>query len=410
MKIALTIPTGRPIVKKVVKAFIENAIQHKYNPKDFSIYLSIDTEYQNTKLADFKLDPGIEKKVKKVRYISNKERKILGKEIKKATNIKQETIKTLFVGRGYSKQRNAALFLAIKDGNEIAICLDDDEAPFIPIKKNNDTIYWKSLDFFTPHIKELKNGADITRGPYMGYQSPIPSDFDKDIPEEIREKLGEALKWGSDVITNYSFFNLINQIKYLSEETIKGSQEAKVVEEGENGKHVYAGNMGINLNSIKEGRIPIFYTPPDARGEDTIFGLQLQKALVKEVKSYIFHDPFQIYPEIFEGKFPEILKRIPITKNSKERFSAALIGWLKYAPILIELTSKTDEEKTKKIQEMLNKIEEPTRELSEILNLPELRDCKNILKKYYKEVKNHSSNLAIVQEEWKNKIIPLLKN
>ena len=77
MKIALTIPTGRPRVKKVMKAFIDNAIIHGYNPKDFSIYLSIDTEFENTKLKDFKLDPLTEKKVKKVCYISNKKRRFI---------------------------------------------------------------------------------------------------------------------------------------------------------------------------------------------------------------------------------------------------------------------------------------------------------------------------------------------
>ncbi|MFH1327009.1 MAG: hypothetical protein ABIH59_02690 [archaeon] len=409
MKIALTIPTGRPRVKKVVKAFIENAILHGYNPKDFSVYLSIDTEFENAKLSDFKLDPRVEKKVNKVVYISNKKRTIIGKEIINKTEVNSEVAENLFVGRGYSKQRNAALYLAIKDKNDFAICIDDDEAPFIPIKKENDQIYWKNLDFFTPHIKELTSGTDITRGPYMGYQSPIPSDFEKDIPEEIRKKLGEALKWGSDVITQYSFFNLFSQIKYLSEESLNNT-EAMIVEEGENGKHIYAGNMGLNLNSVGQRKIPIFYTPPKARGEDTIFALQLNKVLVKEVKSYIFHDPFNIYPEIFEGKFPEILKRIPITKDTKERFVSALIGWIKYAPILIELTSSNTKEKHTKIKEMLDKIEEPTHELANLLNIPELKECKGILKKYHEEVEDHHNELIIVQKEWQNKIIPSLMN
>ena len=409
MKIAITIPTGRPGVTNVVKAFMENAIKHGYNPKDFSIYLSIDTEYQKTKLSDFKLDPRIVKKVRKVTYISNKKRSLIGQEILKASNASPEIIENLFVGRGYSKQRNSALYLAIKDGNDIAICVDDDEAPFIPIKKENGEIYWKNLDFFTPHIKELTSGTDITRGPYMGYQSPIPSDFDKDIPEEIKEKLGEALKWGSEIITKYSFLNLLNQIKYLSEKELE-NKDATIVESGENGKQILTGNIGINLHSVKSGKTPVFYTPPEARGEDAIFALQLQDVVVKEVKAYIFHDPFQIYPEIFEGKFPEILKGIPVTKESKERFSSALTGWLKYAPILIELTSKNKEEKERKMNEMLDKIEEPTQELAELLNLPELKECKSILKKYYKEASNHHNNLRVVQKEWRNKIVPSLVN
>jgi hypothetical protein len=405
MKIALTIPTGRPIIKKVVKAFIENAISHGYNPKDISVYLSIDKEYENTKLSEFKLDPRIEKKVKKVIYISERKRQKIAERIKEKCNANPKIVEALFMGRGYSKQRNAALFLALIDKNDFAICFDDDETPFIPIKKEKGNIYWKNLDFFTPHIKELSSGTDITIGPIIGYRSPVPSDFDKDIPEEIKTKLGEALKWGSDVVTKYYFLNLISQIKYLEEKTLENT-DSILVEQEENGKRIWAGNMAINLNSVRKGRIPIFFTPPEARGEDSIFSLQLQNVTVKEVRSYIFHDPFQMYPEIFNGKFPEILKSIPITKQSKQRFASALIGWLKYAPILIELTSKTNKEKQEKVEKMLNNIEEPTQELAELLNLPELRGCKSILKKYYKEVQNHHNHLLVIQNEWKNKIIP----
>ena len=53
MKIAVTIPTGRPRVKRVVEAFIKNALEYGYNLKDFSVYLSIDTKFGNTKEENF---------------------------------------------------------------------------------------------------------------------------------------------------------------------------------------------------------------------------------------------------------------------------------------------------------------------------------------------------------------------
>lgn len=407
MNVAITIPTGRPNVKQVVKAFIENAEMHGYDTKDFSVYLSIDTEFKKTKVSDFKLDPQTASKVKVVRYISNKKRTQIGKQIAASSGASYEVVEKLFIGRGYSKQRNVALIMAIHDGNDFAICLDDDEAPFIPVQKKNGEIYWENLDFFTPHLKELSSGTDITRGPYMGYQSPIPSDFDKDIPKEIRIKLGEALRFGSDVIKKYTFFDLINQIKYLPESTLK-KKKSIIVREGPNGKHIYAGNMGINLNSVRAGRIPIFYTPPAARGEDTIFALQLSKVVVKEVRSYIFHDPFQMYPEIFSGEFPERLARIPINQQSKERFANALIGWIKYAPLLIEMTSTDVDKKSRKINNMLEKIEEPTRELSTLMDLPGLVNCKSILMDYQNEVKLHKDELVYAQAEWKDKIIPIV--
>lgn len=408
MKIALTIPTGRPRVRQVVKSFIENAILHGYNPKDFSIYLSIDTSYQNTKECEFRLNPTIERKVCRVHYIGETRRHELGEEIAKRCSAYNQTIYNLFSGNGYARQRNSALFLAIQDKNDIAICIDDDEAPFVPIKQKNGQIIWKELDFFGPHIKELSSGTDVTRGPYLGYLSPIPSDFERDIPEEIRKKLGEALQYGSDVITSHSFFDLMNKIRYLPEEELTNPSRPFIVEEDKNGKHVYAGNMGINLNSVRQGRIPIFFTPPNARGEDTIFALQLKETIVREVNSFIFHDPFDLYPEIFKRNFPKSLKNIPVTEHSKKRFASTLMGWAKYAPIFIELTSKDSDDKREKIEGMLAKIEEPTKELANLLNLPELRKCKDILADYYQSVQDHCAQLTAAQTIWRTEIVPSL--
>lgn len=405
-KIALTIPTGRPRVKAVVEAFIENAKKHNYNPKDFSIYLSIDTEFQDSDVEDFHLDSAVEFAVKKVEYITKQDRSKIADELTKYSPERKEIINHLFRGNGYSKQRNAALILAMKDGNDIAICIDDDESPYIPIKKKNGSVFWRDFDFFGPHIKELTTGTDITRGPYMGYQSPIPSDFEKDVPEEIRIKLGEALQLGSDVITRYSFFNLMNQIKYLTEEDLETEKKSFIVESGIHGKHIYAGNMGINLHSVRQGRIPIFFTPPNARGEDTIFALQLEHLIVKEVPSYIFHDPFEMYPEIFQNKFPDYLRAIPVTSATKARFTNALIGWLKYAPILITMTSKTSEEGKERMETMLKKIKEPTVQLAQIFNTEDLNTCFTVLEEYANKSIEHYQYLLEAQSTWRDSVIP----
>lgn len=406
-KIAITIPTGRPRVKKVVKAFLDNALLYGYDLKDFSIYLSIDTLYQNTFVEDFYLDEEISSKVGKIVYITEDKRKQIGDFVNSELDVSFSVVEKIFVGNGYSKQRNSALILAISDHNDIAICLDDDEAPFVPVIKRNGDIEWANLDFFGPHIKELSSGTDITRGPYLGYKSPVPSDFEKDIPEEIRKSLGEALQYGNDVITKNSFFNLMNQIKCLSEEEVE-SGKAFVVKHGKHGKHIYAGNMGINLHSVREGKIPIFFTPDNARGEDTIFALQLKKVNVKEVPSYIFHDPFNMYSKIFEGEFPESLRAVPVNKETKERFVAALNGWLKYAPILIVLTSKNEMEKTERIREMILRIPYPTQELAQILDCPELNRSFMVLKESYKKVDKDCDNLSQIQSEWKKKMVPHL--
>ena len=400
-KIALTIPTGRTRSKESVQSFLKNAESFGYDLKNISIYLSIDTDYQSTSISDFKLPSGIEEKVSKVEYISKKERDLIGREIANNFENNQGLIYNSFAGRGYSNQRNSALLRALQDNNDFSICFDDDESPIIPVKKEDGTVYWKEMDFFTPHLKALSSGTDVTRGPYMGYISPIPSDFERDIPEVIRRKLGEALQLGNDVITGYSFFNLMNKIKHLPEREIETPSRPFVVENGRNGKHIYAGNMGINLQSLREGRIPLFYTPVGARGEDTIFALQLKNTEVKEVDSYIFHDPFNMYPGIFQGEFPENLKNIPVTSSTKERFANALEGWLKYAPILINMTSKDEEEIAFRTNEMLEKIQEPTVQLAELFDSPRFAQSKEVLQNYFNTVEEDFSNLNSVQLMWR---------
>lgn len=406
MKIALTIPTGRPRVKQVINAFVDNATFHGYNPKDFSVYLSIDTYFNKKRTRDFQLGKRLESNLGNVQYISPIDRRILAKEIIEQTQADPLIVNDLFSGRGYSRQRNSALLYALKEGNDLAICIDDDEAPFVPVQKEDKTLEWQNLDFFGPHIMMLCTEADITRGPYMGYLSPIPSDFARDIPGNIRRQLGEALQPGSDVINRDSFFNLMNKIRYLSESELNDPSRPLDAEETKFGKHIYSGNMGINLNSVREGKVPIFYTPPNARGEDTIFALQLSHLNVVEVPSYIFHDPFNLYPGVLNKEFPEKLKNIPVNEQTKNRFADALIGWLKYAPILINMTSKDSQEREERINEMLEKIEEPTKKLADLLDCKRLSECKNILQEYSKNVIYHYDSLIRSQQVWKEVILP----
>jgi len=405
-KIALTIPTGRPNVKKVVRAFLNNAKIHGYDLKNFSVYLAIDLEYEKTLAGDFRLPLDIEESLGNVVYIFEEDRNRIARSISSKFGLDLGFANRLFAGRGYSQQRNSVLLWALKEGNDFAICVDDDESPFVPVKSDDGDIEWKNLDFFTPHLEAMIGGADVTRGPYLGYISPIPSDFEKDIPEEIRRKLGEALKFGSEIIAGDSFLNLMNKIRYLPQGEIDNPTRPFNVESGENGKPILSGNMGINLKSLKDGKVPLFYNPPKARGEDAIFALQLGNAKVVEVDSYIFHDPFGMYPGVFNGRFPKRLRNIPVTLQARVRFSDALTGWLKYAPVLINMTSSDSYEKKQRIGEMLSKIGAPTKELAVILDCPDMNNCRDVLFQYSRDVEVHLSDLAKAQKMWRESIIP----
>ncbi len=406
MKISLTIPTGRPRVKHVTRAFVENAIQHGHDPGNISVYLSIDTTYKRTRVSDFYLHPDLESILAKVEYISPKDRKNLGDNLVSEFGLDPFLAKSLFSGRGYSRQRNSALLSALRDGNDVAICFDDDEAPYIPVEQPNGKVEWYNLDFFGPHLMMLQSGADITRGPCFGYVSPIPSGIEKNVPERIRRRLGEVLTLGNEVIDEDSFLHLIEKVGYLPVSELNNPTRPFTAEQTPFGKTIYSGNMAINLNSVRNGRIPLFYTPPNARGEDTIFSLQLSDANVVEVPSYIFHDPFVLYPQVLKGNFPSKLRTIPVTRKSIERFADAVIGWLKYAPILIYMSSTDEKEKESRIKEMIDKIEAPTNKLADLLRCPRLRECKDVLEEYQDNVISHYDTLIRAQRAWQRIIIP----
>lgn len=409
--IALAIPTGRPKVKEVVESFVNNMYSHGHDISNVSVYLSIDLTYKNTKLEDFELPKSLENRINNVTYIDQNERESLANRLIDDADLSIDSAITLFSGNGYSKQRNSALVQAILDKCDYAICFDDDEAPIVPMKTRAKKLEWVNMDFFGPHLDALISGSDITRGPILGYRSPIPSDFVKNVPKNIRIKLGEALSHGSDVISRETFFELMNDIKYLLPIDLSGLNGRPFeVPVGKNGKHIYAGNMGINLNTIAKTDFPIFYTPPGARGEDTIFALNIPNLKVTEVNSFIFHDPFNMYPDIYKGKYPSELMPVPIDSNTIKRFSSALIGWLKYAPILIKMTSDYDANFESRMKKMISTIKDPTDKLYDLFRVKDFKECPITLQRYRDDVHAHHRQYTTVQSEWRTKIVPYLFN
>ncbi|MAH06913.1 hypothetical protein CMI38_01525 [Candidatus Pacearchaeota archaeon] len=408
-KIALAIPTGRPRVGEVVNSFLENAEYFGYNLKQFSVYLSIDLEYQDKAPEDFKIDRSIEDRVNKVEYIYGDQRREFGEKVLERSGVDKDIADTLFIGRGYSRQRNVAILRAAEDGNDYAICFDDDEDPKIPVRMEDGSTTWTYPDFFTPHISALSNDVDITRGHCLGYLSPIPSDFERSIPEDVRRKLGAALSIGSEVLDADSFSGLMKKVRYLNESEISNLPISYIVKNGEYGKAILSGNMGINLTSLRGGKIPIFYTPPGARGEDAIFGLQLENLIVAEVSSYIFHDPFVKYPNISSGEVPNKLEDIQVDDETKKRFGNAVIGWIKYAPMLIAMTSQDRDEVDRRTGDMIAKIGEPTDRLAKLLHYDELSTSERVLRNYVSDLDSHMNELLNVQNNWRDKIAPSLE-
>lgn len=409
MKIAITLAAGRPRVIPVLRSFLNNAKQYGYDLSNFSVYISADTDFQNTSIEEFDLPIDILNQINHGEIISKQDRINIGNRVQSSLGISESLARVMFYERGYSPLRNCALLRAVEDDNDVAIFFDDDEIPIVPMKSDDGLISWHNLDYFTPHIHAIQEGAQITRGPYLGYISPIPSDFDKNIPSEIRRALGEALSHGSEIITADSFMNLMNnQIRFLKSEELVSSPSYFEVKSDTYGKKLLTGNMAVDLNAVRAGQIPLFYTPPQARGEDAIFAMQLSDVKVVEVNSFIFHDPFNMYPELLVGKAPLELHPIPVSPESIERFASALIGWLKYAPILVRLSSNNYDEERFRIERMLLDIKRPAQKLSEVLENPKVNTSHYTLKQYYESLDDNFQTFQEVQDTWKNGILKTL--
>ncbi len=88
-------------------------------------------------------------------------------------------------------------------------------------------------------------------------------------------------------------------------------------------------------------KIPAFYNPPEARGEDTFFSTLLDDAKVLRVPVYHFHDGFLKYPGIMKQKYPVSLRKIKGDESEIGlRFLRASKGWMKYKPLLLYIADK----------------------------------------------------------------------
>ena len=103
-------------------------------------------------------------------------------------------------------------------------------------------------------------------------------------------------------------------------------------------KWIAGSTICLNMNDID--KIPAFYNPPGARGEDTFFSVLLDDAKVMRIPMYHFHDGFLKYTGIMNNLLPTKLKRIDNDEESiGPRFFKASTGWIKYKPLLNSLVN-----------------------------------------------------------------------
>ena len=400
VKFGIGFVTGRPNVCKVINSTYERLInQFKNSDKkvEITIFILFDLGYQFTTRVDFYgIIPNVYKDIR-VKYITpedieEEKKKLLGREIL----TKQEA--ELFFGHGHAKGRNTLMYYAKKNKMDYLLFWDDDEYP-VACMKNRETgeIIWKEQDNIATHLKYIEN-SDVTIGYHCGYISPIPYvELNEDIDESLFKQYIEAIS--NDIISWESIkekFVKDNGITYADPKIANGEGAFEQQCEGK-GKWVSGSTLCLNLNHID--KIPAFYNPEGARGEDTFFSVNLVNSKVTRVPVYHFHDGFLKYTSIVVQKYPKTLRKIKATEEEVEqRFLKASRGWMKYKPLLVYITN--NETYKEKMKDVHTKLQNSIPEINKLFKNDVFASLLDDLELYDKNVKKHYNEFIKTNEIW----------
>ena len=400
IKFGIGFVTGRPNVCKIINSTYERLINQfkDLNKKvELTIYILFDLGYQYTTRIDFYgIIPNVYKDLT-IKYITpedieEEKKKILAKENYSKSDI------NLFFGHGHAKGRNSLMYFALKDKMDYLLFWDDDEYPVACIKdENTNEIIWKEQDNIAMHLKYIQN-ADVTIGYHCGYISPIPYvELNSDIDEEKFKCYIEAL--GNDIISWDSIkekFIEANGITYADENIANGNGSYEIKQDGA-GKWVSGSTLCLNLKHIQ--KIPAFYNPEGARGEDTFFSTRLVDSKVIKVPVYHFHDGFLKYTNIARRKYPKVLRKIKSSEEQiEERFYKASRGWIKYKPLFEYITNNNNYKES--IKNTYKKLEDSLPELNKLFNNSNFNILLRDLEEYDKNVKKHYDEYIQTNQIW----------
>ena len=392
--------TGRPNVCKIINSYyseILNQVKDKKEQINLTFFVLFDLSYQFTKRTDFYgIIPDAYKENIEIRYITpediEEDKKIL---ISRYGMTKEEA--NLFLGHGHAKGRNTVMYYALKNHMDYLLFWDDDEYPIANIKGEDNSIIWKKQNNVLMHLKHIPR-ADVTIGHHCGYISPIPYiDYHDDISEEDFKNYIEAIS--NEIVSWESIkekFEKYNGVTYADEKIANGDG-AYEIEATNGGKWVAGSTLCLNLNHVE--KIPAFYNPPEARGEDTFFSVNLVDSKVVKASTYHFHDGFLKYTGIMKGNYPKTLRRIKYTEDEiEQRFLKASKGWIRYKPLLMYILDKEHyEEKIKVVYEKLKK-SIPT--INPLFENSDFNVLLKELKSYDKNVEKHYQEFLKTNEIW----------
>jgi hypothetical protein len=355
INVAIGFVTGRLMFQNVLKTYInkwvEDGLIENKNVR-IHVLVSYDLRYKNTNTNDYKKVPKeLQDLIDSIHfYGSNEVEEEIAHLAKIDNTINADDCHLLF-GEGFAKKRNIVTYFAIKLKMDKLLFIDDDEYPLATYKNNKDKLVWMGQSILSTHL-QFNDHADITHGLHCGYISPIPYLVFNDLLTENDFKLFiEALS--NDIITWDKIKQVIIHQKGVtySDENILTNQESFEVEETNGMKFISGANLCFNLKNYK--KLPPFYNPPGARGEDTFMSTALHDLKVVKVPCYAFHDGFSMYNYLLNGVLPIELKPIENTSSKVlNRFVSATIGWIRYKPLLVYITDRDNFEATMETMEV----------------------------------------------------------
>ncbi len=385
---------GRPNVCKIINSYYKNMIEQLEKTGknvNLTIFLLYDLNYQYTIRTDFySIIPEAYKNIK-IKYITPENIEEEKKKLISRNGFSKEEV-NLFLGNGHAKGRNTIMYYALKWKIDYLLFWDDDEYPVATIKEE-DKLLWIPQDNLLKHLEHIGE-ADITIGYHCGYISPIPYvELGEEINEEdfknyIEAISNELVSWES--IKHKMIDN--NGITYADKEIAEGKGLYELKE-----KWVSGSTLCLNLRHLN--KIPAFYNPPLARGEDTFFSILLQDAKILKIPVYHFHDGFLKYTGIIKGRYPKKLRKIKTEEeNIESRFLKASKGWIKYKPLFMYIQDK--ENYKKNIKEAIEKLERSVPKINKLFESDNFTDLIKDLEEYDRNVVKHYKEYLKTNEFW----------
>jgi len=392
--------TGRANVCNIINNYYEDMLEQvsRYGKKvKITIFVLFDSAYQQTPREDFyNIKTPVYKDIK-VKYITPEDIKEQVKKLAARHDMDPEDME-FFLGHGHAKGRNTVMYYAIKYKMDYLLFWDDDEYPVATLKDNGKNV-WLKQDNILRHLQFMeREKANVTIGHHCGYISPIPYiDFNEKFTEEDMKEFIEVIS--NDIISWESIREKMknnNGVTYADAQIAKGDGAYEIKSDGI-GKWVAGSTLCLNLSD--RNKIPAFYNPPLARGEDTFFSTLLGDSKIVRIPVYHFHDGFLKYTEIMEGIYPKSLRKINVKEQHiKSRFLKATIGWIKYKPLLLYI--KDRENYRNEINNMVKKLQEIVPKLNEIFNDNCFTALLEELEKYDKNVEQHYKDYIKTNEIW----------